>query len=154
MNNIYHFNSPLGIIRIEDNGSAVTAVGLDRAFIGDFGTASPVAEIAEMQLNEYFCGKRTHFDLPLLPNGTDFQLKVWDALCRIPYGETRSYRDIAEFIGNPKASRAVGGANNKNPIMIIIPCHRVIGSDGSLTGYAGGLDVKEKLLQLEKGNLK
>lgn len=152
MDNIFHFKSPLGIIRIKDNGKAVTALGMDEHFKGDFGVASSVAKITEKQLQEYFCGKRKIFDLPIAPNGTEFQLKVWDALCQIPYGETRSYKDIAEFVGNPKASRAVGGANNKNPIMIIIPCHRVIGSDGSLIGYAGGMDVKKKLLMLEKSN--
>ncbi len=87
--------------------------------------------------------------MPLNPNGTVFQKKVWNALCNIPYGETRSYKQVAEAVGNNKASRAVGMANNKNPIMIVIPCHRVIGSNGSLVGYAGGLDIKEKLLFLE-----
>ncbi|MDF2617091.1 MAG: Methylated-DNA--protein-cysteine methyltransferase [Sedimentibacter sp.] len=105
---------------------------------------------AALQLNEYLEGKRNSFDLPLNPKGTEFQKKVWAALCDIPYGETRSYKQIAESVGNPKACRAVGMANNKNPIMIFIPCHRVVGSDGSLTGYAGGLDMKEKLLSLEK----
>ena len=152
MKNIYCFNSPIGIIKIEDNGIAVTAVCIDKNFQGDFGTASSVSKIAEKQLKEYFCGKRRAFDLPIEPNGTEFQLKVWNALCQIPYGETRSYKEIAELIGSPKASRAVGGANNKNPIMIIIPCHRVIVADGSLIGYAGGIDTKEKLLELEKSN--
>ncbi|MGB4439469.1 MAG: methylated-DNA--[protein]-cysteine S-methyltransferase, partial [Sedimentibacter sp.] len=106
---------------------------------------------ASNQLNEYLNGIRTAFDLPLNPEGTEFQKKVWTALCEIPYGETRSYKQIAEAAGNSKASRAVGMANNKNPIMIFIPCHRVIGANGSLVGYAGGLDMKEKLLALEKG---
>lgn len=101
------------------------------------------------QLSEYFKGLRTSFSIPLAPKGTEFQKKVWDSLCRIPYGETRSYKQVAVMAGNEKASRAVGMANNKNPIMIIIPCHRVIGSNGDLVGYGGGLDVKVRLLTLE-----
>ena len=104
----------------------------------------------DSQLREYFSGKRKKFDLPLLPQGTGFQMSVWKALQTIPYGKTCSYKDIAVLAGNEKACRAVGMANNRNPITIIIPCHRVIGKDGSLTGYGGGLDIKEYLLQLEK----
>ena len=102
------------------------------------------------QLEAYFSGKLKSFDLKLAPEGTEFQKSVWKALCRIPYGETRTYKEIAESIGNPKAYRAVGLANNRNPIAIIIPCHRVIGVNGKLTGYASGLDVKEYLLKLEE----
>ncbi len=107
---------------------------------------------ASAQIAEYLDGKRQTFDLPLTPRGTDFQIKVWNTLQKIPYGETRSYKQIAEAIGNPKAVRAVGMANNRNPIPIIIPCHRVIGADSSLTGYAGGLSLKQKLLELENGS--
>lgn len=103
------------------------------------------------ELSEYFAGKRTFFDLPLAPEGTPFQKRVWKALCSIPYGETRTYGEIAEMIGSPKAARAVGMANHNNPVMILIPCHRVIGADGSLTGYACGVEVKKRLLALEKG---
>jgi methylated-DNA-[protein]-cysteine S-methyltransferase len=105
---------------------------------------------ATRQLEAYFSGKLEFFDLKLAPEGTDFQKSVWKALCEIPYGETRTYKEIAVSIGKPKAYRAVGLANNRNPIAIIIPCHRVIGSDGKLTGYASGLDVKEFLLKLEE----
>ena len=105
------------------------------------------------QLDEYFAGKRKKFDIPIKLDGTDFQIKVWKELLKIPYGETCSYLDIAKRIGNPKASRAVGMANNKNKIIIIVPCHRVIGSNKKLVGYACGLDVKEKLLELEKENV-
>ncbi|HHT64764.1 MAG TPA: methylated-DNA--[protein]-cysteine S-methyltransferase [Clostridiales bacterium] len=105
---------------------------------------------AGQQLQEYFAGRREIFDLPLAPKGTTFQLEVWRALQNIPYGETRSYKDIAAAVGNYKASRAVGMANHHNPIAIIIPCHRVIGSNGRLVGYGGGLDVKDYLLNLEK----
>jgi methylated-DNA-[protein]-cysteine S-methyltransferase len=104
---------------------------------------------AVTQLEEYFAGRRTRFDLPLAPRGTAFQRAVWGALTRIPYGETASYGDIARAIGKPAASRAIGGANHRNPIAIIIPCHRVIGADGSMTGYGGGLPRKQRLLALE-----
>lgn len=106
------------------------------------------------QLEAYFSGKLRSFDLKLAPEGTEFQKSVWNALCEIPYGETRSYKEIAVSIGNPRAYRAVGLANNRNPIAIIVPCHRVIGADGKLTGYASGLDVKEFLLKLEEDDLK
>lgn len=101
------------------------------------------------QLEDYFSGKLQSFNLELAPEGTDFQKSVWKALCEIPYGETRTYKEIAVSIGKPKAYRAVGLANNRNPVAIIVPCHRVIGADGKLTGYASGLDIKEFLLRLE-----
>lgn len=111
--------------------------------------ANPVLEAAGRQLREYFAGTRRSFDLPLAPEGTAFQRRVWDALCAIPFGETRSYGAIARAIGNPRAARAVGMANNRNPISIIIPCHRVIGANGALVGYGSGLPIKETLLRLE-----
>jgi methylated-DNA-[protein]-cysteine S-methyltransferase len=101
------------------------------------------------QLEAYFSGKLKFFDVKLAPEGTEFQKSVWKALCEVPYGETRTYKDVAASIGNPKAYRAVGLANNRNPVAIIVPCHRVIGANGKLTGYASGLDVKEFLLRLE-----
>ena len=106
------------------------------------------------ELREYFDGKRREFDLPLAPEGTDFQKRVWEELCKIPYGETRSYGEIAAALGNTRAARAVGLANNKNPIPIIVPCHRVIGADGALVGYAGGVEAKDFLLKLEKKHKK
>ena len=111
---------------------------------------TPLIKKAAQQFDEYFDGKRKSFNLPLSLSGTEFQMKVWNALQNIPYGETISYGELAAIIGNPKASRAVGMANNRNPIPIIVPCHRVIGHDGSLTGYAGGLELKRLLLELEK----
>lgn len=108
--------------------------------------------VARQQLSEYFAGERKDFDLPLRLNGTEFQLSVLEALQKIPYGETTSYSDIAERIGRPKAVRAVGAANGRNPVPIIVPCHRVIGSHGDLTGFGGGLDTKEALLRLEAEN--
>ena len=110
---------------------------------------SEVLDELEKQLNEYFSGTRKEFSLPLMPDGTDFQKKVWKELEKIKYGQTKTYEDIASALGNKKAARAVGGANNKNPIAIIIPCHRVIGKNGNLVGYAGGLDIKRKLLEIE-----
>ncbi len=106
------------------------------------------------QLRAYFAGELEAFDLPLVPAGTPFQLAVWNRLCEIPYGETISYGELARRIGNPNASRAVGLANGSNPIPIVIPCHRVIGSNGKLTGYGGGLPIKEKLLALERRQLR
>ncbi len=105
------------------------------------------------QLRQYFAGKRQQFDLPISPQGTPFQERVWQELRKIPYGETASYGTIAQRIGKPKACRAVGMANSKNPIPIIIPCHRIIGKDGSLTGFGGGLPVKKQLLELERQSL-
>lgn len=112
--------------------------------------AAPFVE-AKRQLTEYFAGSRREFDLPLAPQGTPFQLSVWQALLTIPYGATCSYRDIAEQVGNVKAVRAVGGANGRNPLPIVVPCHRVIGSNGKLTGFGGGIETKEFLLSLEAG---
>ncbi|MFW2488769.1 methylated-DNA--[protein]-cysteine S-methyltransferase [Clostridium chromiireducens] len=153
MKNVFYYNTKIGKMGIEENGAAIT-----RVF---FLTKESQREVAKKEetillkeaikeINEYLDGKRNSFDLPLSPEGTEFQKKVWDALKEIPCGETRSYGEIAKIIGNEKASRAVGMANNKNPIMLIIPCHRVIGANGKLVGYAGGLDIKEKLLNLEK----
>lgn len=105
---------------------------------------------AETEVREYFEGSRRHFTIALDPIGTDFQLKVWNELKKIPFGETISYKELAIRVGNPKASRAVGGANGKNPLSIIVPCHRVIGASGKLTGFAGGVDVKSKLLSFER----
>src|SRR6202047_5096729 len=104
------------------------------------------------ELNDYFAGERREFSLPLDLRGTEFRLACWRALLKIPYGETRSYRDIAQAIGHPHAYRAVGMSNNRNPVAIVVPCHRVIASSGSLCGYGGGLDVKRKLLELEQGS--
>ena len=111
--------------------------------------SNSILDCAARQLREYFAGKRQYFELALDPCGTAFQQEVWTSLQTIPFGEVRSYRDIAHEVGRPKAVRAVGAANGRNPIPIIVPCHRVIGSDGSLTGFAGGLETKKLLLQLE-----
>ncbi|RSL34331.1 methylated-DNA--[protein]-cysteine S-methyltransferase [Salibacterium salarium] len=118
--------------------------------IGDaFQEDTNILEVAKKQLHEYFDGDRTEFDMPLDLYGTSFQRSTWKALQQIPYGETRSYKQIAEEIGSPRAVRAIGSANNKNPISIIVPCHRVIGSNGTMVGYGSGIDKKEYLLRLE-----
>ena len=114
----------------------------------------PILVETERQLAEYFAGKRQDFDISLDMRGTPFQKNVWEALLAIPFGETRSYGQLARQLGNPNATRAVGAANGRNPISIIVPCHRVIGSSGSLTGFAGGLDTKSRLLDLENPNTK
>lgn len=119
---------------------------------GDGPAADPLLADAAGQLTEYFAGDRTDFDLPLRLQGTDFQQRVWRALCDIPFGATWSYGELAAHIGNPTASRAVGLANGRNPISIIVPCHRVIGADGSLTGYGGGIERKRWLLAHERGS--
>ena len=153
MNKFYYtYDLPFGKITIEADANAITAVKTEGHIdSGGQKKATTLTDIAAMQLEEYFAGKRKKFDMPLNPQGTDFQLSVWKALQEIPYGETRSYKQVAEMIGNPKACRAVGLANNKNPIWVIIPCHRVIGSNGNLTGYGGGLKMKQKLLEIERG---
>ena len=155
LENHFYFDTEIGTIRIAENGTAITEVRFCKQPYAKQQTCkTPLLKEAFEQLNEYFTGTRREFHLPLAPQGTPFQQAVWETLCTIPYGETRSYLQIAQLIGNPKACRAVGMANHKNPIGIIIPCHRVIGKNGNLTGYAGGLDKKENLLLLEQRHRK
>ena len=151
--NVYFYNYPVGVLGIAEESGAISKVFFynEKSLAVYEKTETPLIKKAASQLEEYFYSKRKNFDLPLKPEGTDFQLSVWNALQTIPFGETRSYKDIAVQIGNPKACRAVGMANNRNPIVIIIPCHRVIGNNGSLSGYGGGISVKKFLLDLERG---
>ena len=148
--------SPIGslsIVATEDALVALDLPGQRRAWpleAGD-GTGHPVLERTRRQLAAYFAGERLAFDLPLAPQGTPFQQAVWQALLRIPPGETRSYGEIAARLGLPSGGRAVGAANARNPVAIVVPCHRVIGADGSLTGYAGGVEAKRWLLEHERG---
>lgn len=152
-------DSPIGELKLVANGSKLSAILWEddkpnRVRLGTMHEAenSPILVETERQLNEYFAGKRNRFELELDFVGTEFQRKVWEALLTIPYGETRSYGEIATQIGNAKAVRAVGAANGRNPISIIAPCHRVIGASGDLMGFAGGLRAKKMLLTLEIGN--
>ena len=144
----YSFDSRFGRIYIAESGGSITDVAFHPIHGCVERETQLILKAAEM-LREYFEGRRKVFDLPLDPRGTEFQKKAWDALLAIPYGQTRSYKEQAQAVGNAKACRAVGAANGKNPISIIIPCHRVIGTDKSLVGFGGGLDLKKALLDLE-----
>ena len=139
--------SPVGRLRIDADNTGIC--GVNRTEEPLCPPEEPLLVNCARQLAEYFSGARRVFDLPLHPVGTAFRMKVWAALQQIPYGQTITYGELARRVGNERGSRAVGGANHHNPISIIIPCHRVIGTDGSLTGYGGGLDMKEALLRLE-----
>ena len=144
--------TPIGALRLVSDGRHLVAIefeGSHAVDTSDRELEDSVLQACATQLREYFAGRRTRFDLPLAPRGTDFQRAVWSALEGIPYGELRSYGEIARAIGKPRAVRAVGAANGRNPLPIVVPCHRVIGSDGSLTGFAGGLEIKRRLLALE-----
>jgi methylated-DNA-[protein]-cysteine S-methyltransferase len=150
MKNYYSYNiKKLCILIVEDNGYVVE-IAFDKREIKGTEKETAIIKTAATQLEEYFAGKRQCFDFPINPQGSEFQKRVWTALQNIPYGELRTYKQIAEEIGNGKASRAVGMANNKNPLPVVVPCHRVIGSNGKLIGYAYGLDMKEYLINVEK----
>ena len=144
---IYH--APVGELVITYQDGAVIALKRADATALPEDAPNALTEAVCRQLDEYFAGSRTTFDFPPRLQGTPFQEKVWAALRDIPYGETRSYQQIAQAIGQPKACRAVGMANHRNPIYIVVPCHRVVGANGALTGYGGGLDMKKALLELE-----
>lgn len=149
MNDFAIYPFPFGFLQIgyEDN-KVIFLDKLDTAV--NYGTKNKLTDTVYKEITEYLEGNRKEFSFPYQLKGTEFQKKVWNELCRIPYGETRSYKDIAIAIGNPKAVRAVGMANNRNPMMLVVPCHRVIGSNGKMVGYAGGISMKESLLALEK----
>lgn len=147
-------DSPVGLLRLTAVDQTLQRLDFAHQQRGTLNAPTGILKETIRQLRAYFSGKLEQFDLPLAPEGTPFQLEVWRRLCEIPYGETISYGELARRIGNPNASRAVGLANGSNPIAIIIPCHRVIGSNGKLTGYGGGLPIKEKLLALERGQLR
>lgn len=145
---------PFGRFGVEEKEGAVTHLYLNPAgaVLPAEERETPLLAEAMRQLAEYFAGERREFELPLVPEGTPFMRRVWAELVKVPYGATATYGEIAERIGNPGGSRAVGLANNRNPIAIIIPCHRIIGSSGKLVGYAGGVELKERLLALESGS--
>ena len=158
---IFYYTGIIGDYGLEEENDSLTRLWFRRSGqeeedgkVGDFPKGLEIRETsllkeAKGQLDAYFAGQLKEFSLPLSPKGTDFQRKIWDLLRQIPYGTTCTYGEVAVMAGNVKASRAVGLANNRNPLPIFIPCHRVVGANGSLTGYAGGLDVKLALLQLE-----
>lgn len=157
MEHIYYsyFDSPVGSLLLAGDGESLGLISFPagkaaRQPEADWMRRNDAFKPVKQQLAAYFAGELTGFELSLAPRGTDFQLAVWSALATIPYGETRSYGEIAAQIGKPDASRAVGAANGQNPIPIVIPCHRVIGSNGSLTGFGGGLDCKQFLLRHEQ----
>lgn len=154
MKSIWFYDTDLGKIGIAEEKGFITDI-IFGEYSADFPAEereTPLIKEAYRQIDLYLKGKLRGFDLPLYQQGTAFQEKVWNALREIPYGETRSYKDIAVAIGNEKATRAVGSANNKNSLPIVIPCHRVIGADGKLVGYGGGLNIKEFLLSFESSN--
>ena len=158
MNSTKQLDSPIGRLRLVATDQGLShllfdqQVGEDMDSDGDPAEADdhPVLAAATTQLAEYFAGRRQEFDIPLDLTGTEFQRAAWSALANVPFGETRSYRQQAEAIGRPKAVRAIGAANGQNPVPIVLPCHRIVGSDGSLTGYGGGLPIKEYLLNHEQ----
>jgi methylated-DNA-[protein]-cysteine S-methyltransferase len=158
MKRIIH-ESPVGPLSLVSDGQALVALTFENhtrpapALAEAEPGSDAILDAARGQLDAYFAGRTRRFDLPLAPRGTAFQERVWMALRAIPYGETRSYRDIATAVGAPRAVRAVGGANGSNPISIIVPCHRVIGADGALTGFGGGIDRKRFLLTHEQGQV-
>jgi methylated-DNA-[protein]-cysteine S-methyltransferase len=154
MTRVFFYDSDIGKIGIAEDEGAITNIFFEKEEAVNLEVLeTPLIKEAYKQLDEYFKGKRKTFDLPIYASGTEFQQKVWNALLDIPYGVTKSYKDIAVAVGNEKACRAVGMANNRNPVSIIIPCHRVIGKSGKLVGYGGGIPIKEYLLKLEKDNV-
>lgn len=147
------YNTPLGRLTIASDGSSITHILFGSVELSGRRQATELTNLASNQLQEYLAGRRKVFDLPLNPDGSAFQKKVWRALLDIPYGETRTYAQVAEAIGSPKSSRAVGMANNRNPLAMVIPCHRVVGANGNLVGYAAGLHIKKWLLELEANHV-
>lgn len=148
MNRI-HVETPVGVMALESQGDALTALYLPCRLMEPVGYETALLSRGREELLEYFQGKRRRFDLPLSPAGTPFQQKVWKELAKIPYGTVLTYGELARLVEKPKACRAVGQANHKNPLPIFLPCHRVVGAKGALTGYAGGLELKRFLLKLE-----
>lgn len=143
------FKTPIGWISITEEDDKISEISIGEPVVCFFMAETKLISDAKKQLNEYFAGKRKTFDLPVAISGTDFQMSVWEKLSEIPYGETRTYKQVAEMAGSPASYRAVGSAAGKNPVPIIVPCHRVIASGGSMSGYALGADAKKFLIELE-----
>lgn len=146
---IYYYNSPLGTIKLKGDVDGIQEAQFEDDLLDEFNPVPTSLVPCVNQLQEYFGGHRKHFDLTINPQGTNFQLAIWRLLGNLPFGRTLSYLKLASLYGNTKAVRAVAAAIGKNPILVIIPCHRVIGSDGTLVGYAGGMNRKKKLLEME-----
>lgn len=153
---VFSYLSPIGMLTIAQEEESITHIYFGNETIDPKLSVeeTPLIKEAIHQLKLYFKGELKNFDLPLNPIGTPYMQAVWRQLCTVPYGTTATYKDIAHKVGNPKGCRSVGQANNRNPIPIVIPCHRIIGADGKLVGYGGGLDIKIKLLELEKRHAK
>jgi methylated-DNA-[protein]-cysteine S-methyltransferase len=149
----YFYQTSLGKIRITERNNHIVGIGFGKVEEDAIREETPLIREVYMQLTEYLAGERSVFNIPLKPEGSPFQLKVWDILASIPYGTTTSYRHVAEKTGNAGAARAVGMAVHHNPVLILIPCHRVVGIKGDLTGFAAGLEIKKKLLDLEKTHI-
>jgi methylated-DNA-[protein]-cysteine S-methyltransferase len=151
LKHVHRFMTDIGLVHVAEENGAITEVMLpgEKAPVGEM-SKTPLLEMAAVQISEYLQGSRQEFTVPLAPQGSDFAMKVWKEMLTIPYGKVRTYGELAEGIGRPGAARAVGQACNRNPISILIPCHRVVGAGGKLTGYVGGLDLKQKLLELEE----
>ncbi len=151
---VFFYETEIGIIGIEENNGFISNIYFGKENISkdiEIKETDMLKE-ASIQLNKYINGELKEFNLPLSPKGTEFMNEVWRGLCKIPYGEVLTYKEMGEKIGRPKAARAIGLACNRNPIPIFIPCHRIVGSNGKLTGYLGGIDIKERLLNIEKNN--
>lgn len=145
---MYDYETKIGILRIiEDDNFIIAVTKVDKV---EYQNETVLIHKTIQELNEYFQGRRKSFSIPLKLNGTEFQKSVWNELLKIPYGQTKTYLDVAKALNNPNASRAIGNACNKNPLLILVPCHRVVGTNGSLVGFALGLDVKKELLKLEQ----
>ena len=146
------YETPLGTIKISEKDNFITGISFCQIKNIEYVNPNKLTDEAAAQFIEYVKGQRKNFDLPIKLEGTDFQKHVWEALRKIPYGEVSTYVDIASTVGSPRASRAIGKANNKNPILVVVPCHRVVGANSSLTGYAAGIEIKQKLLEIENNN--
>lgn len=151
MRYFYKYSSPIGYLDIVEKDGYITNINISNKVNNStyILRKTPLISSTIRQLDEYFKGKRKVFDIPINPYGTQFQVAVWEDLLKIPYGEKKSYQDVAKDIGSPKSSRAIGGSVGKNPILIVIPCHRILGKDNSLTGFSAGIEVKKYLLNLE-----
>lgn len=152
MENCFNLDTPIGRLALTDDGSALLSVCLAIANAPSIPPKTDFQNCISAQISEYFAGQRTEFSFPIELIGTEFQKKVWESLRQIPFGETRTYGEIAQQIGLPQAARAVGMACNRNRLLVVVPCHRVVGQTGSLTGFAAGLEIKQTLLELEKNS--